>query len=144
MTTLTCTRRLEFDAAHRVPGHEHKCRYLHGHRYAVEATFVADDGTLDGVGRVIDFGVIRERLGTWIDTHWDHTTILADEDKALGHAVAALTGQEIYYLPTPPTAEYLAAYLLERICPELFAGSGVRCISIRIQETPNCRAEASF
>ena len=37
--TTTCTRRIEFDAAHRVMEHESKCRHLHGHRYAIEATF---------------------------------------------------------------------------------------------------------
>ena len=34
---ITCTRRIEFDAAHRVMGHEGKCKHLHGHRYALEA-----------------------------------------------------------------------------------------------------------
>ena len=62
---ITCTRRIEFDAAHRILNHESKCKMLHGHRYVLEAEFTAKK--LDKLGRIIDFGVIREVLGTWID-----------------------------------------------------------------------------
>ena len=50
----TITRRLEFDAGHRVYQHESKCNHVHGHRYVVE---VEATGTLDGLGRIIDFSV---------------------------------------------------------------------------------------
>lgn len=137
---ITCTRRLEFDAAHRVMRHESKCRNLHGHRYAVEVTVTAPE--LDGLGRVVDFGVIKERLGEWIDREWDHQTILWEEDKALGTAIEAETGQKIAYLPMNPTVENLAKYLLETVCPALFAPPLV-VTGVKIWETPNCSAEAS-
>jgi len=38
MQRLTITRRLEFDAGHRIPHHAGKCCHLHGHRYAIELT----------------------------------------------------------------------------------------------------------
>ncbi len=138
---ITCTRRIEFDAAHRVMEHESKCRHLHGHRYAVEATFEAN--ALDTLGRVIDFGEVRRILGEWIDTNWDHATILFSADEELGEAVAKRTGQVIYYLPQNPTAENMAQHLLAEICPKIFAKKGVRCTRIRLYETPNCYAEAS-
>ena len=72
------TRRLEWDAMHRIPGHEGKCRAFHGHRYVAEITCAAP--TLDALGRVVDFGVIKQRVGTWIDENWDHTAILAAHD----------------------------------------------------------------
>ena len=37
---VTITRRLEFDAGHRIPHHANQCRHLHGHRYALEITVV--------------------------------------------------------------------------------------------------------
>ncbi len=141
MMNTTCTRRIEFDAAHRVMEHESKCRHLHGHRYGVEATFAAGD--LDRLGRVIDFGTIRDTLGGWIDTHWDHATILNEKDRALGDAIAAKTGQTIFYLPGNPTAEHMAQYLLSEVCPKLFGSSGARCTRIRLYETPNCYADAA-
>jgi 6-pyruvoyltetrahydropterin/6-carboxytetrahydropterin synthase len=140
-TTISCTRRIEFDAAHRVMEHESKCKHLHGHRYAVEASFVAEEG-LDTLGRVIDFGVIKEKLGAWIDENWDHTTILYMKDKPLGDSIAGHTKQMIYYMPTNPTAENMAIYLKDAICPKLFTGTGVTCLKIKIFETPNCAAEA--
>lgn len=135
---ITCTRRIEFDAGHRVMEHESKCKYLHGHRYAIEATFTAAD--LDNLGRVIDFGTIKEILGHWVEDNWDHTTILHESDRTLGEAIASKTGQKIYYLDANPTAENMAQHLLIKICPALFAGRNAKCTSIKLYETPNCYA----
>ena len=141
-TNIICTRRIEFDAAHRVLEHESKCKNLHGHRYAIEASFSADG--LDSLGRVVDFGVIREKLGAWVDANWDHTTILFEKDKTLGKSISDITGQTVFYLPSNPTAENMAAYLLEIICPKLFTDMNIKCVGIRLQETPNCSVTATI
>ena len=135
---ITCTRRIEFDAAHRIINHESKCKMLHGHRYCLEATFVAAD--LDNLGRVIDFGVIREVLGGWIDNNFDHNTILSIKDKKLGEKIAEITGQKIYYMHQNPTAENIANYIFSEICPKLFADKNVKCVALKLYETPNCYA----
>jgi len=109
---------------------------LHGHRYALEATFVAAD--LDNLGRVIDFGVIREVLGGWIDDNFDHNTILSIKDKELGKKISEITGQKIYYIKENPTAENIANYIFGEICPKLFADKNVKCVAIKLYETPNC------
>ena len=140
MTKLTCTRRIEFDAAHRVMLHESKCRFLHGHRYVIEATFSANE--LDSLGSVVDFGVIKSVLGSWVDTHWDHTAILYEQDRTLGEMITDQLQQTIFYLPTNPTAENMADYILRTVCPTLFAEYPIICEKIRIWETPNCYAEA--
>jgi 6-pyruvoyltetrahydropterin/6-carboxytetrahydropterin synthase len=136
-TPITCARRIEFDAAHRVMQHEGKCKHLHGHRYALEASFTADGG-LDALGRVVDFSVIKEKLGGWIDANWDHATILFDKDKALGSDIEKHTGQRVFYLSENPTAENMAAYLMQTIIPDLFKTDNLRCTHIRLFETPNC------
>jgi len=133
---ITLTRKLEFDAAHRILNHESKCKNLHGHRYVLEANFIADN--LDDLGRVIDFGVVKEVLGKWIDEHFDHNTILSIKDENLGKEIAAQTGQKIYYLNENPTAENIALHLLHEICPKIFTSKHVKCIGIRLYETPNC------
>ena len=133
---ITCSRRIEFDAAHRVMQHEGKCRHLHGHRYALEVTFSATG--LDALGRIVDFAVIKEKLGGWILTNWDHATILFDKDKALGAAIESHTGQKIFYMPSNPTAENMAEYMMREVCPALFKNDGIRCTHIRLWETPNC------
>lgn len=136
---IICTRRLEFDSAHRVMEHESKCKMLHGHRYVVEASFGAVE--LDAIGRVIDFGVIREVLGKWIDDNLDHNTILFEKDQNLGENIAKITGQKIYYMKSNPTAENIAKHLLEDICPQLFANHNIKCVGIKVYETPNCSAQ---
>jgi 6-pyruvoyltetrahydropterin/6-carboxytetrahydropterin synthase len=109
---------------------------MHGHRYVVEAYFVADE--LDSLGRVVDFGVIKEKLSGWIDENWDHNVILWEKDKDLGNSISASTGQKVFYLQNNPTAENIAAYLFEEICPKIFKDTCVNCIKIRVYETPNC------
>jgi 6-pyruvoyltetrahydropterin/6-carboxytetrahydropterin synthase len=141
-TTITCTRRLEFDAAHRVMQHEGKCRFVHGHRYVIEASFASKK--LDDLGRVVDFGIIKELLGGWIDQNWDHTLVLWDKDEALGNAIKGQTKQHIYYMPSNPTAENMAEHLLTEICPKLFADWPIYCTHVRVRETPNCHADASL
>ena len=104
---IVCTRRIEWDAMHRIPLHESKCKAFHGHRYAAEITCVADQ--LDNLGRVIDFGVIKSKVGTWIDEHWDHTAILmkGDDDPAIQILAQsnAAHGRPVYWLDQHPTAE---------------------------------------
>ena len=136
---VTCTRRLEWDAMHRIPRHESKCRAYHGHRYVAEITCVAE--ALDSLGRVVDFGVIKERVGTWIDRHWDHTAILMKSDPdpsipILAEANARM-GRPVYWLTNPPTAENIVEELA-KVAQELLADTGVQVIRIRLWETPNC------
>src|SRR5690348_9471038 len=51
------TRRLKFDAAHRIPGHPGKCDRLHGHTYFVDIELTGDQ--LDNLGILEDFGTVK-------------------------------------------------------------------------------------
>lgn len=137
---ITCTRRLEFDAMHRIPLHESKCRAFHGHRYAAEISCAAPQ--LDDLGRVIDFGVIKEVVGRWIDENWDHTAILmrSDPEAAPIAEANARLGRPVYWLDAPPTAENIVAELA-RVAQELLEPHGVEVVAIRLWETPNGTAE---
>lgn len=143
LNMISITRRLEFDAGHRVMNHESKCATLHGHRYVVEAFAVAPE--LDSLGRVIDFSVLKEKLGTWLDEQWDHNMIIFHEDKEVLAALGVLPRKKDPWIaPFNPTAENMASYLLNDVCPDLFANTQIKIIKIRIHETPNCYAEASL
>lgn len=142
---ITCTRVLEFDAGHRIHGHESKCAHLHGHRYKVEITCRQNNaGDLDGLGRVIDFGKIKELVGRWIDTNLDHNLILFDQDPLvqLGDHLTELHGRPPFLLPYNPTAENLAQFI--RInAATLLAPYWIQVIHVRVYETPNCWADNS-
>lgn len=148
MSRITATRRLQFCAGHRVFLHESKCRNMHGHNYVLYFTAQVNpnsgvrQGDLDSLGRVIDFGVMKEKLGTWIDENWDHGFIYFAQDQFLRDLFVGSENKS-FALPTNPTAENMAAYLLWRVCPVLFKGTGIDIIRIVLHETENCSAEVS-
>lgn len=121
--------------------HESKCASLHGHRYKVELTAAA--ASLDGIGRVIDFSVLKAKIGTWLDDNWDHTAIIYAEDEQTIKALhAAPSFKPIFTSEWNPTAENMALYLLEVVCPRELEGTGVKVTKVVVWETPNCFATA--
>ena len=137
---MYCTQIIQFDTAHRIIGHKGKCRKLHGHRYVLEATFTAP--ALNDLNMIIDFATIKSKLKGWIDKNWDHNTVLSTADKKLGNAIETYSEQQIYYLDYNPTAEGMAHYILHTVCPKLFSDEQVKCVAIKLHETPNCSALA--
>lgn len=133
-----CVRILKFDAGHRVVKHESKCRTLHGHEY--KAHIYAEADQLDNLGRVIDFGKIKELVGTWIDENWDHNMILFNEDPDLEKLQSCDGAKAPYVVPFNPTAENLANYLLG-VCNDLLSGHNIVVEKIRLWETSNCYVE---
>jgi 6-pyruvoyltetrahydropterin/6-carboxytetrahydropterin synthase len=138
--SITCTRRIEWDAMHRIPRHESKCRAFHGHRYAAEITCHIEE--LDDKGRVVDFGVVKQKVGGWVDENWDHTAILMEGDPEAGPIAEANArlGRPVYWTKRPPTAEVIVALLAEK-AQELLAETGVTVVRVRLWETPNGSAE---
>jgi 6-pyruvoyltetrahydropterin/6-carboxytetrahydropterin synthase len=140
---IFCSRRIEFDAGHRLLNHEGKCKHLHGHRYAAIFSCYAASNELDDVGRVIDFGKIKEMVGGWIDDHLDHKMILNSDDP-LKFWMKQNGQVDAYYLMPPdanPTAENLAVLLLA-VANTLLEDYGIQVRQVRLYETPNCYADA--
>ncbi len=119
--------------------HESKCANIHGHNYIA---FITARGQLDPLGRVIDFSVLKERVGGWIDDCWDHGFIAYGKDEEAVAAVQMITEQKLFLLPDNPTAENMARHLLEVVGPEVLAGTGVEICKVQLWETENCYAEA--
>ena len=141
-TVLRATRRVTWDAAHRLMRHDGKCATLHGHRYVAEITCEAD--TLDGVGLVVDFGIIKERVGNFVREQWDHTTLLCREDRellALLEAEAAHGKKKPYVFDGEPSAENIAQRLFD-VAHERLADERVRVVRVRVYESERGYAEA--
>lgn len=140
---LFITRRFEFDAGHRILKHESRCKHCHGHRWVAEVTCRAPKQ--DELGRVIDFGVVKEVVGKWIDENLDHNMILNSKDPLLTDLTekqqeAVFMGKPPYQIPCNPTSENLAILIQER-ADILLAPLGVRCYHVRVWETPSCYAD---
>lgn len=138
---ITCTRRLEFDAGHRVPLHESKCKTPHGHRYVVEITCEADALTPEGF--VVDFGVVKQIVGKWIDDNLDHTMIYQTGDELMRAFSGLCVGHGLrpfYEMPVAPTAENIARELLVVSRNLLADRPGLIVRRVVVHETPNCQA----
>lgn len=138
---IKCVKLLRFCSGHRVVGHENKCKQLHGHNYKAE--IYATAYKLDEIGRIVDFSVIKDKVGGWIDKHWDHKTILFVRDPNIIEMMGLHQGA-IFSMPKNPTAENMARYLLETVCPNVLVGHGVTVDRVKLWETDTCFAEASF
>lgn len=142
MSKIKCVRKLHFCAGHRVMGHESKCATAHGHNYYVH--IFAESDELDSLGRVIDFSVLKHKIGGWIDEFWDHTFLVYQEDTEVIHALKLMPRKkEPFICSFNPTAENMAQYLLNDVCPQQLSGTGVYVSKVIVYETDNCYAEAS-
>jgi len=93
---------------------------------------------------VIDFSVLKEKIGGWIDEYWDHTMILFDKDAdAIKACKSVDSNKPIFILSSNPTAENMADYLLREVCPDVLRGTGVEVIKVILWETENCYASVS-
>jgi 6-pyruvoyltetrahydropterin/6-carboxytetrahydropterin synthase len=144
---ITITRRLEFDAGHRIPHHANQCRHLHGHRYGLELTvtgaLVETEGQPDQ-GMVVDFSEVKAIAKRVIVDAWDHAFLVWREDRPVVEFLATLPGHRTVEFDQPPTAEHLAATAFRLLDAAIAARYGTRIAlsRVRLYETPNAWADA--
>ncbi|RSS83680.1 6-carboxytetrahydropterin synthase [Streptomyces sp. WAC06614] len=131
MEHFTVTKVLDFAYGHRLVRYSGKCRHLHGHNGLLEV--VLDSDRLDDKGMVIDFGQIKETVGTWVRDHLDHRLILCKEDPLIPLLEAA--GEPVYVMADNPTAENIAKEVWNKAKAE-----GLPVCETRLWETPTSLA----
>jgi 6-pyruvoyltetrahydropterin/6-carboxytetrahydropterin synthase len=105
---MLITRRLEFDAGHRIPDHKSQCRHLHGHRYAIEITLAGDIIRHDGDpanGMVMDFSEVKTLACEHLVDAWDHAFLVYAGDLPVVSFLASLSGHKTVLLDCVPTVE---------------------------------------
>jgi 6-pyruvoyltetrahydropterin/6-carboxytetrahydropterin synthase len=105
---IEITRKLEFDAGHRIPYHDGHCRHIHGHRYVIEVTLMGTVLNHQGHGddgMVLDFGDIKKITNEAIVEQWDHAFLVAKEDVALVNFLATIPVHKTVVLNSIPTVE---------------------------------------
>jgi 6-pyruvoyltetrahydropterin/6-carboxytetrahydropterin synthase len=146
MQRLTITRRLEFDAGHRIPNHGGQCRHLHGHRYTLELTVLGPVHPFRGQaddGMVIDFGDIKRIALTYLVEPWDHAFLVAKQDKILLEFLKSLPNHKTVVLDDVPTVENLVKFAFDILAPIFVSETKGQLAlhSVRLYETPNCWAD---
>lgn len=144
---MLITRRLEFDAGHRIPNHNSQCRHLHGHRYAIEITLSGQIIDIEGVsekGMVMDFSEVKSIAQATVVNLWDHAFLAYRGDAEVVNFLASLPGHKTVILDVVPTAENLAAIafrMLDVAYVDRYANE-LRLEQVRLYETPNNWADA--
>ena len=144
---MLVTRRLEFDAGHRIPNHKNQCRHLHGHRYAIEITLAGNviekEGCPDN-GMVMDFSEIKSLARQELVDQWDHAFLVYKGDTRVIEFLNTLPEHKTVVFDCIPTAENLAneAFkILDAVYHNVY--SNQLCLErVRLYETPNCWADA--
>ena len=139
---MQITRRLEFDAGHRIPNHNSQCRHLHGHRYAIEITLSGDIITQEGVseqGMVMDFSDVKRIAKEQVVDAWDHAFLVYRGDTQVLEFLNTMPGHNTVVLDVVPTAENLASVafkLLDHACRDTY-NNHLTLQRVRLYETPN-------
>jgi 6-pyruvoyltetrahydropterin/6-carboxytetrahydropterin synthase len=145
---LTITRKLEFDAGHRIPDHKSQCRNLHGHRYTLEITLtgaVIDiEGSSDN-GMIMDFSDIKSLANAHLVDLWDHAFLVYEKDAPVRAFLESLPNHKTVIISRIPTVENLArtAFDILNAAYRDRYGTGLRLQKLVLHETPNCWAEIS-
>lgn len=143
---ITITRKLEFDAGHRIPDHNSQCRNLHGHRYVLEVTLtgrvVDHDGQADN-GMIMDFSDVKALAKENLVDLWDHAFLVYEKDLKVKEFLDSLPNHKTVVLDRVPTVENLARIafdMLKSVYRDRYA-TGLSLSKIKLYETPNCWAE---
>jgi 6-pyruvoyltetrahydropterin/6-carboxytetrahydropterin synthase len=144
---MQITRRLEFDAGHRIPNHSSQCRHLHGHRYAIEVTLSGRLNTIAGAsnqGMVLDFSDVKSIIVAHVVQPWDHAFLAWREDHDVVNFLNSLPNHHTQLFDAPPTAEHLAQCAFNILDVQFNAryGTDLQLERVRLYETPNCWSDA--
>lgn len=144
---MLITRRLEFDAGHRIPDHKSQCRHLHGHRYAIEITLSGEVINKAGDaanGMVMDFSQVKDLAKKHVVDLWDHAFLAFAGDTQIVDFLSSLPDHKTVILDRVPTAENLAQIafeVLDAVYRDTY-GNHLQLDQVRLYETPNCWADA--
>ena len=122
------TKMIDFCYGHRLLNYAGKCRYLHGHNGRIEVDVEAKD--LDQLGMVIDFGVVKDVVRTWVDNNLDHRMLLCKHDPYV--QILQAQGEPLFLMEENPTAENIAKVIYQHA-----SHSGLKISEIRLWETPS-------
>ena len=144
---MLITRRLEFDAGHRIPDHRSQCRHLHGHRYVIEITLsgaIIDKAGDAANGMVMDFSKVKDLAKQHLVDAWDHAFLAFSGDSTVVDFLNSLPGHKTVVLDRVPTAENLARIAFDRLNAVYrdTYGNHLQLERIRLLVSPFCWADA--
>jgi 6-pyruvoyltetrahydropterin/6-carboxytetrahydropterin synthase len=134
------SKEIEFDAGHRVPSHQGKCKNPHGHRYKIQVKCIGkivDNPGHPEHGMLVDFSDLKHLMTEHVHDVLDHGFIVWTDDKALLSALSGY-GWNVIEFPYIPTAENLARWSWSQLEPLISGrfGDSLLLKEVAIWETP--------
>lgn len=122
------TKQIDFCYGHRLLDYVGKCANLHGHNGRAEIEIASL--TLDSRGMVVDFGLVKDAMKSWVDEHLDHRMLLRQDDPLI--AILERMGEAAFTMAANPTAENIA-----RVIYDAGRDAGLAVSLVRLWETPD-------
>ena len=144
---VSITKTFDFDAAHRIPNHQGKCRNIHGHRYTLEITLtgaVEKSVGLPSEGMVIDFADLKDIVKTSLIEKWDHAFLGYEGDPVVMTLIQEHKDLKLVrttYIPTVENMARDAFDILDREFTAKFANGGPSLTHLRMYETATSWAD---
>ena len=91
-------------------------RHLHGHN--AKAVITVEAPSLDALGMVVDFSIMKNKIGRWINDTLDHTMLLHRDDPVA--MMLKEMNERHYLLDVNPTAENLAKLIYDHAIEQGF------------------------
>lgn len=131
------TKEVQFDAGHRVPLHDSKCKNPHGHRYRVEITVEGDLVTTgSSTGMVVDFSHLKALMQTHIHDRYDHSFIAFHFDHVGQALLDADPEFKVVIVNFHPTAENLARDIFLEFDALVYNLWRAKLTKVAVWETP--------
>ncbi|MBA4301488.1 MAG: 6-carboxytetrahydropterin synthase QueD [Cyclobacterium sp.] len=109
------TKKIEFEAAHRISNYPGTCSEIHGHTYYLEVTV---SGKVDwNTDMVLDFKILKSIIQTGVIDHFDHALILKRNSE--NEKIFSSYPGKIAWMESEPTAEQMLLWIVSSISPLL-------------------------
>ena len=126
---ISITKKIEFEAAHRISNYPGPCSEIHGHTYKLEVTV---SGLISPkTDLVMDFKSLKEILQKTVIARVDHTLILKSSRE--NQTIFSSYPGKITWMESEPTAEQMLLWMVSAITPHL--PSGVSLLKLKLYET---------
>lgn len=112
---ISITKKIEFEAAHRLSNYPGSCREIHGHTYKLEVTIA---GPIDPeTDMIMDFKDLKKVMQKAALDHFDHALIL--KESVENREIFTSYSGKVTWMETEPTAERMIQWILGQIAREL-------------------------
>ena len=126
---ISITKKIEFEAAHRISNYPGSCSEIHGHTYKLEVTVSGEINPETDM--VMDFKDLKEILQKTVVAYFDHALILKKTTD--NQTIFSSYPGKITWMESEPTAEQMLLWMVSSTTPHL--SSGVTLQKLKLPET---------